>query len=213
MRNVVTAIFNIESEGFQAFREIQDGFAAEQYFIPQMALVKKYLGYLQTLDSYESPLVADSSTFSGGLFGSLIGILGGPIGMLLGGAYGAAVGSISDSAKSEAATSLLDAVTEKLTDNSVAIVALVDEENEESLDNVLSKFDAVILRRDIAFVTEEVAEAKRLELEVQNQVREQWKADKKKELTDKAQELQDSIRAKIEQAKTDFEAFKAKFKK
>ena len=147
------------------------------------------------------------------LFGSLIGVLGGPIGMLLGGAYGAAVGSISDSAKSEAATSLLDAVTEKLTDNSVAIVALVDEENEESLDNVLSKFDAVILRRDIAFVTEEVAEAKRLELEVQNQVREQWKADKKKELTDKAQELQDSIRAKIEQAKTDFEAFKAKFKK
>lgn len=85
------------------------------------------------------------------------------------------------------------------TDNSVAIVALVDEEKEESLDNVLSKFDAVILRRDIAFVTEEVAEAKRLELEVQNQVREQWKADKKKELTDKAQEYQSSILAKIDQ--------------
>lgn len=70
--------------------------------------------------------MADSSTFSGGLFGSLIGILGGPIGMLLGGAYGAAVGSIGDSVKSEAATTLLDAVTEKLQDGSVAIVALVD---------------------------------------------------------------------------------------
>lgn len=36
---------------------------------------------------------------------------------------------------------------------------------------------AIVLRRDIAFVAEEVAEAKRLELEVQNQVRKQWKAD------------------------------------
>jgi hypothetical protein len=58
-----------------------------------------------------------------------------------------------------------------------------------------------------------VAEAKRLELEVQNQVREQWKADKKKELSDKAQEFQASVQAKIDQAKADFEAFKAKFKK
>lgn len=46
MRNVLTAIFHIESEGFQAFKEVQDGFAAEQYFIPQMALVKKNYGYL-----------------------------------------------------------------------------------------------------------------------------------------------------------------------
>jgi len=52
-----------------------------------------------------------------------------------------------------------------------------------------------------------VAEAKRLELEVQNQVREQWKADKKKELSDKAQEFQASVQAKIDQAKADFEAF------
>lgn len=213
MQNVLTAIFNVESEGFQAFKEIQDGLAAEQYFIPQMALVKKNYGYLQTLDSYESPLVTDGQTFSGGLFGSLIGILGGPIGMLLGGTTGALIGATGDAATSEAATTMLDNVVEKLTDGTVAIVALVNEEKEADLDAVLTKFDAIVMRRDVAFVAEEVAEAKRLELEVQNQVREQWKADKKKELAAKGQEFQASVQAKIDQAKADFEAFKAKFKK
>lgn len=213
MQNVLTAIFNVESEGYQAFKEIQDGLAAEQYFIPQMALVKKNYGYLQTLDSYESPLVTDGQTFSGGLFGSLIGILGGPIGMLLGGTTGALIGATGDAVTSEAATTMLDNVVEKLTDGTVAIVALVNEEKEADLDAVLTKFDAIVMRRDVAFVAEEVAEAKRLELEVQNQVREQWKADKKKELAAKGQEFQASVQAKIDQAKADFEAFKAKFKK
>ena len=220
MQNVLTAIFNVESEGFQAFKEIQDGFEAEQYFIPQMALVKKHLGYLMTLDSYESPEVTDGNTFSGGLLGSLIGVLGGPIGMLLGGVTGATIGATTDDVKSSAATSLLDAVTEKLSDKTVAIVALVDEDCEEPLDNVLSKFDAVVLRRDVAFVAQEVAEAKRLEMEVQNQVREKWKAEKKQqleakgqELSEKAKEFQASVQAKIDQAKADFEAFKASLKK
>lgn len=213
MQNVLTAIFNVESEGYQAFKEIQDGLASEQYFIPQMALVKKNYGYLQTLDTYESPLVTDGQTFSGGLFGSLIGILGGPIGMLLGGTTGALIGATGDAATSEAATTMLDNVVEKLTDGTVAIVALVNEEKEADLDAVLTKFDAIVMRRDVAFVAEEVAEAKRLELEVQNQVREQWKADKKKELAAKGQEFQASVQAKIDQAKADFEAFKAKFKK
>ncbi len=212
-QNVLTAIFNVESEGYQAFKEIQNGFAAEQYFIPQMALVKKNYGMLKTLDSYESPLVTDGDTFSGGLFGSLIGVLGGPIGMLLGGMTGAAIGATTDDVKSDAATTLLDMVTEKLHDGSVAIVALVNEESEEALDNVLKDFDVIIMRRDIAFVTEEVAEAKRLELEMQHQVRERWKADKKKELTEKAQDFSVSVQAKIDQAKADFEAFAAKFKK
>jgi len=199
--------------GYQAFKEIQDGFAAEQYFIPQMALVKKNYGYLKTLDSYESPLVTDGNTFSGGLFGSLIGVLGGPIGMLLGGTTGALIGATTDEVKSEAATTLLDAVTEKLQDGSVAIVALVNEESEEPLDNVLKPFDAIVMRRDIAFVTEEVAEAKRLELEMQNQVREQMKAERKKQLEDKKQEFSAAVQSKIDQAKADFAAFTAKLKK
>lgn len=131
--------------------------------------------------------------------------------MLLGGTYGAAIGAIGDASASEAATSLLEVVTDKLTDGSVAIVVLVNEEKEADQDAVLAKFDAIVLRRDMAFVAEEVAEAQRLEAEIQHQVREQWKADKKKELAAKGQEFQASVKQKIDKAKADFDAFMAAY--
>ena len=40
MDNVLTAIFKVESEGFQAFAEIQEELKGELFFVPQMALVK-----------------------------------------------------------------------------------------------------------------------------------------------------------------------------
>ena len=206
MINVLTAIFNVESEGYQAFKEIQDDLASERYLVPQMALVKKSYGYLKTIDSYESEAIAGEQAFSGGLFGSLIGILGGPIGILLGGATGAMIGAQGDAVSSDAATSLLDAVTEKLSDGSVAIVALVNEENEAALDGVLAPFDAVVIRRDAAFVAEEVAEAERLQAEMAQQARAQLRAEKK-------QQLSDAVQQKVDQMKADFEAFKEKFKK
>ncbi len=206
MQNVLTAIFSVESEGYQAFKEIQDGLAAEQYFIPQMALVKKHLGYLQTLDSYESPMITDGSAFSGGLFGSLLGIIGGPLGMLLGGSTGVLIGSMHDEMKSTATTSMLDSICERLQENSVAIVAIVSEDKEEALDAVLSKFAAVIMRHDAAFVAEEVAEAERLQLDLQHQARAHMLAEKKQDFKEKMQKKQEEMKA-------DFEAFVAKFKK
>ncbi len=206
MQNVLTAIFSVESEGYQAFKEIQDGLTAEEYFIPQMALVKKHLGYIQTLDSYESPLITEGSTFSGGLFGSILGIIGGPLGMLLGGSTGALIGSIHDEMNSTTATSMLDSICERLHENSVAIVAIVSEDKEDALDAVLSKFAAIIMRHDAAFVAEEVAEAERLQRELQHQARAHMLAEKKQDFKEKMQKKQEEMKA-------DFEAFIAKFKK
>ena len=206
MQNVLTAIFDIESEGYQAFKEIQDSLANEKFLVPQMALVKKQNGYLQTLDTYQSPLLEGGQMFSGGLFGSLLGIIGGPVGMLLGGTYGALIGATGEAVASSAATSMLDNICKKLIDNSVAIVAIVEEESELPLNTILTKFSAVVLRHDAAFVAEEVAEAERLQLDLQNQARARMMAEKKQDFKDKMQQ-------KAEQLKADFEAFKARFKK
>jgi len=206
MNNVLSAIFNIESEGFQAFTEIQDSLNNEQFFVPQMALVKYQDGKLKTLNSYESPALEDGKAFGGGLFGSLLGILGGPIGMLLCGTTGAAIGYASSCSDSEDVASLLDNVTAKLDDGNVAIVALVQEENESALDALLSKFDVQIIRRNAAFVAEEVIEAKEMEKELQKQLRAEVRARKKAETTEAIQQKWDNIKA-------DFEAFKDKFKK
>ncbi len=206
MDNVLTAIFKVESEGFQAFSEIQNSLKNELYLIPQMALVKYEQGKLQVLDKYDSPELEDGKVFGGGLFGSLLGVLGGPIGMLLCGTTGAAIGMVSSSADGEAASSLLEDVCNKLEDGTVAIVALVCEENENHLDSFLSKFDTQILRRDALFVAEEVAETKRMEEDMKEKVRARMRARKKEEITT-------SIQQKLDKIKAHFNAFKEKFKK
>ena len=116
------------------------------------------------------------------------------------------MGIASSRADSEAATSLLENVCDKLEDNTVAIVALTREEDETYLDNLLKKFDAIGIRRSAILVAEEVAEARCMEEDMQQQVRAQLRAEKK-------QEFKDKIQQKQEQIKADFEAFLASFKR
>ncbi len=203
MDNVLTAIFNVESEGYQAFTEIQQNLTKGTFFVPQMALVKYEQGHLTTLDTYESPALEDSKIFSGGLFGSVLGILGGPLGMLLCGTTGAVVGMTASYADNEAANSMLENVCNKLDEGTVAIVALTNEPDEVNLDNILTKFDALIIRRSASQVAEEVAEMKQIEEDMQAQVRAQLRAEKKQEFKDKMKQKQAEIKA-------DFEAFKKK---
>lgn len=206
MDNVLTVIFNVESEGFQAFTEIQGSLVKELYFVPQMALVKRTGNHLTTLESYESPALGNGKTFGGGLFGSLLGIIGGPVGMLLGGTTGALLGVTAAADDSVKVRSLLECVADKMLDGTVAIIALVREEDESPLDNLLSKFDAIIIRRNAIAVVEEVAEAERLAEEMQHQLRAQLRAEKKAARTE-------AFQKKCDKLKADFEAFKAKFKK
>lgn len=142
----------------------------------------------------------------GGLFGSLIGVIGGPIGMLLGGTTGALIGATTATTDSNKTASMLECVADKMLDGTVAIIALVREEDESPLNNVLAKFDAIIIRRDAISVADEVAEAEQLADELNRQLRAQLRAEKKEAFTEGMQQKRNKIIA-------DFEAFKAKFKK
>lgn len=217
MQNVLTAIFEVESQGYQAMTEIRQDLAREKYFVPQMALVKKVGDELKTLDSYQSPLLEDGHTFGGGLFGSMLGIIGGPLGVLLGGSWGALAGAVADSANSDSATSLLDEVSNRLDDGLVAIVALVSEDDESQLDAILGKFQAYIMRRDMAFVAEEVEKKQALAREIKKeQTKEEWEQKKlewQASLESKHNELKAAIQQKGNELKADFEAFRAKFQK
>ena len=206
MDSVLTVIFNVESEGYQAFTEIQNALEKELFFIPQMALVKRVGNQLKTLDNYESPALADHKTFGGGLFGSILGMLGGPIGMLMGGTTGALIGATVAASDSSKAATLLECVADKMLDGTVAVIALVQEEDESPLNNVLSKFDALIIRRDTLSVAEEVAEAERLADEFRQQARAQLRTEKKAAISE-------AWKQKCDKLKADLEAFKAKFKK
>ena len=206
MYNIAAAIFEVESEGFQAMTELSKAPIMGDTTILQMSLVRRENGVLKILDSFDSGIHTTNDTLIGGLVGGVIGILGGPIGVLLMGSYGALAGSMIDSGDALGSATLIEKVAEKLMDGEVAIIALVDETNEAVLDQALSNFKATIARFDAVVVGEEVEEARKMEKEMARETRKRLRESKKQERKEKREER----RAKL---KEEFEAFKAKFKK
>ena len=207
MYNIVAAIFEVESEGYQALTTIAktpiiDGGTT----ILQMALVKRENGGLRILDSFDSGLHTTNDTLTGGLIGSMVGILGGPIGVLLMGSYGALAGSMIDSSDAIGTASIMEKVAEKLQDSETALIALVDEEQEYVLDDRLGNFRTTIARFDAAVVAQEVDEAQKMQKEMERQARQELRATKKEDRKEK-------LETKKAELKEQFEEFRVKFKK
>ena len=203
--NVLIALFDIESEAYQAVTELKSVAVTEDYIISQLALVTKKDGKITPADGFDTGIQTSNDTAGGALVGGLIGILGGPLGMLLGASYGALIGGTIDTGDALQNASMLEQVTGKLGDDSVAIIALVQEENESVLDAKLSKFQITIVREDAAIVAEEVEEARQVERELQRQAREKLRAERKENREQKIQERRSKLQA-------DFAALKDKFK-
>ena len=206
MYNIVATIFEVESEGYQALTTLAKNPIINETTILQMALVKRENGLLKICDSYDSGIHTTNDTLIGGLVGSVIGMLGGPIGMLLMGSYGALAGSVVDAGDAAGSASLIEKVAEKLQDGDMAMIALVDETDEVELDNALSAYKATIARFDAVVIAEEVEEAQKIQKEMARQTRKQLREARK-------QERKERREARREKIKSDFAAFKAKFKK
>ncbi len=205
MQNILAAIFEVESEGYQAISTISKKPVTENAAVLQMALVKRDGQNLSVLEHFDSGINTSDDMLVGGLVGSLLGVLGGPIGVLLMGSYGLLAGSIIDTGDVIYNTSLMEAVANKLHDGSVALIALTDETNEADLDDVLSAFQAEILRFDAAQIAAQVEEAELLQQEMARQARQQLRSEKKADFQKKVEEK----RAKISEQ---FDDFKSKFK-
>ena len=206
MYNIVAAIFEVESEGYQALTTLAKTPILNDTTVLQMALVKRDNGYLKICDSFDSGIHSTNDTLIGGLVGSVVGMLGGPIGMLLMGSYGTLAGSIVDAGDSLGSASLIEKVAEKLQDGDMAMIALVDETNEAELDNALAGYKVTVARFDAVVIAEEVEEAQKIQKEMTRQTRKQLRDAKKQERKEKRE-------ARREKIKSDFAGFKAKFKK
>lgn len=206
MQNILAALFEIESEGFQALTTLSKSPVTDKATILQMALVKREAQTITVCDSFNSGIRTNDDTLLGGLLGGLLGVLGGPIGVLLMGSYGALAGSVVDAGDSLEDTSLMEAVAGKLQEGTVALIALVDEEDEAVLDDKLSSFKAEILRFDAAAIAEQVEEAQQMQREMARQARMQLRESRKADFQKKVEEK----RAKLS---ADFAEFKAKFKR
>lgn len=206
MENVIMVLFDVESEAYQALSELKRDPINSSYTISQIGLVKRQNGRILPCEGFDSGVDTRDDTAMGGLIGGLVGIWGGPIGVLFSGSVGALVGSAIDSDDAARNISMLEKVSEKLLDDQVALVALIQENDESAFDQRVSKFKTEILRWDAAVIAAEVEEAEKLEKEMQKVAREKLRAQKKEERKQDLEQKRNEIRA-------DIEAFKEKFKK
>ena len=206
MYNIIAAIFDVESEGYQAMTQLSRTPIIEETSILQMVLVKRENGTLKVCDSYDSGTHTTDDTLLGGLLGGLVGVLGGPVGMLLMGSYGALVGSLVDTGDALDTQTLMERVADKLQDGDVALIMLAEEINEEEVDSALKGFKVTIARFDAAAIANEVEM-------IEDSQKEKERLDRKELREAKKEERKDKLEAKKAEIGADFAAFKSRFKK
>ena len=181
MEKIITTVFKVESEGYQALTELKNAPITDTFFVSQAVLVKKDNGQLATLDYFDTGFETSDDIAIGGLIGATIGILGGPIGVLLGGSLGAMAGSSFDLGDSIGNASILEHMTELLADGEIALIALADEIEAGAIRYYLTKFDASYTEEDAAEVAAEVQHAAEVQLELERQAIMELRAEKKEE--------------------------------
>lgn len=206
MENVVVAIFDVESEGYQAITELKQAPAGADAILSQAVLIQKEYGRIVTKDEYDTGVQTQDDTIKGGLLGAFVGILGGPLGVLLGGNIGLLVGMGMDTADAMDNVSMIEQIAGKIPEGSTAIIGLVQEETPAYVDQQLSKFQTKMMRFDAAVVAQEIETARELEKQLQKEAREKLRQQKKDEFKQKVEEHRSRIQAQ-------FEELKAKVKK
>lgn len=201
MENVLMVLFEVESEAYQALAELRHDAVNSSYTISQMGLVKNKEGRILPCEGFDSGVDTRDDMVKGGLIGGLLGILGGPIGMLFTGSMGALIGSVKDSSDAEKNVSMLERVSGKMEEGNVALIALVQEEDESILNRCLSKFKTETIRWDAAVIAEEVEEAQKLEKEMKRQAKERMRDQKKEEYRQNLEQKRAKIHADFEMLK------------
>lgn len=211
MDNVVTTIFNVESEAYQAFTELRNKPFGEGYLVAEAALVKRQNDVFTIVDQFDAAGVTVDDTASGMIIGSIVGILGGPMGVLLGASVGTIAGSMVDVADTVDSVSMLEATALKLYEDESAIIALV-QEDEPAFDAAFEDFDVTIIRHFAADVIDEVDLAVELQAELLNEARQQLRAEKKAERKDKIDQHKADIAARFDAAKAKRAERRAEFR-
>lgn len=201
MENLVVSIFKTESQAYQAFAELKAFRQTENTKVAQIALVENQGGRIVEKERFDFDDSTTDATLTGGLIGGFVGLIAGPLGALYGsaagGLYGLVVGDTVDTTES----GLIDVVSRKLVAGETAIIALVQETNEEVIDGYFTKYDTEIVRWDVATVTAEVEAALKVQADLYNQAHAQMKAERKAERQAKIEEFKSNVKAKFDKLK------------
>ena len=191
MADVLTVVFNIESEAYQAFSELKAFKQDNHTQIAQIALVKNENGKITIKDSVDFDDTSREYATIGGIVGGLIGILSGPIGVIIGYGIGSLAGAASGSMTDATDNSLIEEVTTKLLDGDVAVIALVHEEDENILNHVFAPYKTNIMRWDAVALAREVQD------ELYDKVQEDMNKRRVNHLKEQGNDIAEAIKAKF----------------
>ena len=204
MDKIISAVFKVESEGYQAMTELKKNPENDAYTVPQAVLIKKENNGIVTLDSYDTGLETADDTLLGGLVGGVVGILGGPIGMLLGGSIGLLTGGAIDAGDAFDNASMIEMVTNMVMDGEVALIALAQETEAGTVRNLFSKYDVSVIENDAKEVAEEIELAAKAQKELEREARAKLRESKKEELKKGAEEMRAKLSEGVESMKENF---------
>ena len=180
MKKVISAVFKVESEGYQALSELRSAPANDSFEVSEAFLIKKEKDSLKVLDSFDTGAESLDDMEIGSLIGTFLGIMGGPIGMLLGGSYGMLLGSLVDEADILDNTSIIERVSTQIAEGEVAIITLVNENEEGAVEKNFSAFTEVdVITENAEEVAEEIMHAEEVEREMAREARKKLFEEKK----------------------------------
>lgn len=176
--------------------------------LDQQGQVSVYEGRVVERDATGQLIVKDSvlggdhdrgiPTVSGGLISMLIGVIAGPVGMLLGGSIGLMTGAVVEMDVDDRDDSVLSAFARHVQPGATALLAHLNEQSEEVVDNAMAGMGGNVLRRPAVDVETELAAAQEArdvaEHEAREKLRKEHREQKKEEVDSKLDELRAKLR-------------------
>lgn len=204
MENIVLAVFNVESEAFQAMTELRQEPIRVGSVVSQAILVTNQNDRIKVEDTFDTGVETRDDTVRGTWIGALVGIIGGPLGILLGLSTGGLIGYSIDLSDFKKNIKLMNNIAEKLGDSQYAIIALAQEGEVDAINSKLTKFDVQIERFDAAEVRQEVKQVEEFQESLEKDAKKKASEERKEEFKDKLEDIREDIKEQFQKLKDRF---------
>jgi uncharacterized membrane protein len=200
METIIAVSFGDSNRPYDAVTKLKELDQQGQIEVYEARVVERgTTGELVVKDSVRgSDTDVGVATASGGLIGLLIGVLAGPVGMLLGGSMGLLTGAVIDLDTEDRDDSVLSSFVRHIQPGETAVLAHLNEQSNEVVDNAMAGMGGDVLRQPATEVEAELAAAQeardKAEHEARKKLRKERQEQKKEEVDHKLDELKAKFR-------------------